>query len=158
SNTNMNFRLEPNSDERLTIQQLPHSSFISLLPEGWSKRELVLQEMALTMRRAVLEHLSVADLKKDVRRQVVARNRPGSSFGAPTVFPTESYENPDAIAHWLAKYAERGSKLKNFRLPAPPTPDTANAQIAQFFVPEGKQNHDLYVAPNGIVWATQKPD
>src|SRR5207249_3801408 len=71
SNTTMNFRLEPNSDERLTIQQLPHSSFLSLLPEGWSKRELVLQEMALTMRKAVLEHLSLADLKKEIRRQVV---------------------------------------------------------------------------------------
>src|ERR1700722_4785679 len=68
--TTINFDLQANSDERSTIEQLPYSSFLSLLPDGWAKREFILTEMTGLVRRAVLDHPPLDELTRRIEAAV----------------------------------------------------------------------------------------
>lgn len=152
----LNFVLKKETDERRIIETLPNSSFMTLLPEGWVKRDHILEWGGFAS--AVLQQSSVEELTNRLRVGVHARNRGSISFGTVSVSPTESYVRPEAMARWMAQYAPLGKELKNFRLPALSTPDSANIQITEFFMPKGGSTHDIYLAPDGIVWANQKPE
>jgi len=146
SNVTLDFVLKAETDERSVIEQLPYSSFVNLLPDGWMKRDYILQSWNYGFRAAVLQQVSAQELKDRFSLGLLQKTRLG--------MVQESYIRPGAAAEWAAQYIPRGQTLKKLRLPAQSTPDAAGVHITEFLVPA--DSHDLYVAPDGIVWANQE--